>query len=443
MMRKPLVAVVGRPNVGKSTLFNSIAKKKVSIVEDFPGVTRDRIYVDAEWLDTEFTMIDTGGIEFETTADNILTSMRNQAQLAIQEADAILFVVDGRAGITTGDEEVAHLLRGCGKPVVLAVNKIDSMKNEHDIYEFYNLGLGDPQGISAVNLLGMGDLLDEVVKQLPKDLDAEKNDDEIRVAVIGRPNVGKSSIVNALLGEERVIVSDVAGTTRDAIDTRFVREDISFVLIDTAGMRRKAKIDQPVERYSVIRSLRAIDRADIVLMVIDGVDGVTEQDKKIVGYAHDAGKGTVIVVNKWDLVEKDSKTSLRYTETIRAELAFMQYAPVLYMSALTKQRVQRLPELVKFVADQHAMRISTSVLNQVMEDAQIVNPPPTSGSKRLKIYYTTQADVKPPTFIFFVNDPELMHFSYLRFLENKLREAFGFEGTPLKLITRGRKEKEE
>lgn len=443
MMRKPLVAVVGRPNVGKSTLFNSIAKKKVSIVEDFPGVTRDRIYVDAEWLDTEFTMIDTGGIEFETTADNILTSMRNQAQLAIQEADAILFVVDGRAGITTGDEEVAHLLRGCGKPVVLAVNKIDSMKNEHDIYEFYNLGLGDPLGISAVNLLGMGDLLDEVVKQLPKDLDAEKNDDEIRVAVIGRPNVGKSSIVNALLGEERVIVSDVAGTTRDAIDTRFVREDISFVLIDTAGMRRKAKIDQPVERYSVIRSLRAIDRADIVLMVIDGVDGVTEQDKKIVGYAHDAGKGTVIVVNKWDLVEKDSKTSLRYTETIRAELAFMQYAPVLYMSALTKQRVQRLPELVKFVADQHAMRISTSVLNQVMEDAQIVNPPPTSGSKRLKIYYTTQADVKPPTFIFFVNDPELMHFSYLRFLENKLREAFGFEGTPLKLITRGRKEKEE
>ena len=442
-MRKPLVAVVGRPNVGKSTLFNSIAKKKISIVEDFPGVTRDRIYVDAEWLDTEFTMIDTGGIEFETTADNILTSMRNQAQLAIQEADAILFVVDGRAGITTGDEEVAHLLRGCGKPVVLAVNKIDSMKNEHDIYEFYNLGLGDPLGISAVNLLGMGDLLDEVVKQLPKDLDAEKNDDEIRVAVIGRPNVGKSSIVNALLGEERVIVSDVAGTTRDAIDTRFVREDISFVLIDTAGMRRKAKIDQPVERYSVIRSLRAIDRADIVLMVIDGVDGVTEQDKKIVGYAHDAGKGTVIVVNKWDLVEKDSKTSLRYTETIRAELAFMQYAPVLYMSALTKQRVQRLPELVKFVADQHAMRISTSVLNQVMEDAQIVNPPPTSGSKRLKIYYTTQADVKPPTFIFFVNDPELMHFSYLRFLENKLREAFGFEGTPLKLITRGRKEKEE
>ena len=441
MMRKPLVAVVGRPNVGKSTLFNSIAKKKVSIVEDFPGVTRDRIYVDAEWLDTEFTMIDTGGIEFETTADNILTSMRNQAQLAIQEADAILFVVDGRAGITTGDEEVAHLLRGCGKPVVLAVNKIDSMKNEHDIYEFYNLGLGDPLGISAVNLLGMGDLLDEVVKQLPKDLDAEKNDDEIRVAVIGRPNVGKSSIVNALLGEERVIVSDVAGTTRDAIDTRFVREDISFVLIDTAGMRRKAKIDQPVERYSVIRSLRAIDRADIVLMVIDGVDGVTEQDKKIVGYAHDAGKGTVIVENKWDLVEKDSKTSLRYTETIRAELAFMQYAPVLYMSALTKQRVQRLPELVKFVADQHAMRISTSVLNQVMEDAQIVNPPPTSGSKRLKIYYTTQADVKPPTFIFFVNDPELMHFSYLRFLENKLREAFGFEGTPLKLITRGRKEK--
>lgn len=442
-MRKALVAVVGRPNVGKSTLFNSIAQKKVSIVEDIPGVTRDRIYMDAEWLDKEFTLIDTGGIEFETASDNIFTSMRYQAQLAIEEADVILFVVDGRAGITAGDEEVAHLLRGCGKPVVLAVNKIDSMRNEHDIFEFYNLGLGDPMGISAVNLLGMGDLLDEVVAKMPQNMEGENNEDEIRVAVIGRPNVGKSSIVNALLGEERVIVSDVAGTTRDAIDTRFVREDISFVLIDTAGMRRKAKIDEAVERYSVIRSLRAIDRADIVLMVIDGVDGVTEQDKKIVGYAHEAGKGTILVVNKWDLVEKDSKTSIRYTDTIRNELAFLQYAPVLYMSALTKQRVNRLPELVKFVADQHAMRIATSVLNQVIEDAQIINPPPTSGGKRLKIYYTTQANVKPPTFIFFVNDPELMHFSYMRFLENKLRESFGFEGTPLKLIARGRKEKED
>ena len=442
-MSKPLVAVVGRPNVGKSTLFNSIAKKKVSIVEDLPGVTRDRIYVDAEWLNREFTLIDTGGIDFENTGDSILVSMRHQAQLAIEEADLILFVVDGRAGITTGDEEVAHLLRGCGKPVLLAVNKVDSLKNEMDIYEFYNLGLGDPIGISAVNLLGLGDLLDEVVARLPLDREGDGGDDEIRVAVIGRPNVGKSSIVNALLGEERVIVSDVAGTTRDAIDTRFVRDDISFVLIDTAGMRRKAKIDLPVERYSVIRSLRAIDRADVVLMVIDAVDGVTEQDKKIVGYAHEAGKGTVLVVNKWDLVEKDSKTSLRYTENIRSELAFLQYAPVLYMSALTKQRVQRLPELVKYVADQHAMRVPTSVLNQVLTDAQTVNPPPTSGSKRLKMYYVTQADVKPPTFIFFVNDVELMHFSYLRFLENKLREAFGFEGTPLKLITRGRKEDDQ
>lgn len=442
-MRKPLVAVVGRPNVGKSTLFNSIAKKKISIVEDMPGVTRDRIYTDAEWLDVEFTLIDTGGIEFETETDNILTSMRYQAQLAIQEADVILFVVDGRAGITSGDEEVAILLRGCGKPVILAVNKIDSVKNEHDIYEFYQLGLGDPIGISSVNLLGIGDLLDEVVAKIPRDQDKIENDDDIRVAVIGRPNVGKSSIVNALLGEERVIVSDVAGTTRDAIDTRFIRDDISFVLIDTAGMRRKGKIDEPVERYSVIRSLRAIDRADVVIMVIDASEGVTEQDKKIVGYAHDAGKATILAVNKWDLVEKDSKTSLRYTETIRSELGFMQYAPVLFLSALTKQRVQRIPELVKYVADQHAMRVPTSVLNQVMEDAQIVNPPPTSGSKRLKIYYTTQADVKPPTFIFFVNDVELMHFSYLRFLENKFREAFGFEGTPLKLITRGRKEKEE
>lgn len=441
-MRKPLVAVVGRPNVGKSTIFNCIAKKRVSIVEDIPGVTRDRIYMDAEWLDTEFTLIDTGGIEFVTSTNTILTSMRHQAQLAIQEADAILFVVDGRAGITTGDQEVANMLRGCGKPVILAVNKIDSLKNEHDIYEFYNLGLGDPLGISAVNLLGMGDLLDEIVAKLPKDMDADDNSDEIRVAVIGRPNVGKSSIVNALLGEERVIVSDVAGTTRDAIDTRFVREDISFVLIDTAGMRRKSKIDEAVERYSVMRSLRAIDRADIVLMVIDATEGVTEQDKKIVGYAHEAGKGTILVVNKWDLVEKDSKTSLRFTEDIRRELAFLQYAPVLFMSALTKQRVQRVPELVKFVADQHAMRVSTSVLNQVLQDAQTINPPPTSVGKRLKIYYVTQATVKPPTFVFFVNDPEIMHFSYLRFLENKLREAFGFEGTPLKLVVRGRQEEE-
>ena len=441
-MRKALVAVVGRPNVGKSTIFNCIAKKRVSIVEDIPGVTRDRIYMDAEWLDTEFTLIDTGGIEFETSTDTILASMRHQAQLAIQEADAILFVVDGRAGITTGDQEVANMLRGCGKPVILAVNKIDSLKNEHDIYEFYNLGLGDPLGISAVNLLGMGDLLDEVVAKLPKDMDVEDNSDEIRVAVIGRPNVGKSSIVNALLGEERVIVSDVAGTTRDAIDTRFVREDISFVLIDTAGMRRKSKIDEAVERYSVMRSLRAIDRADVVLMVIDATEGVTEQDKKIVGYAHEAGKGTILVVNKWDLVEKDSKTSLRFTEDIRRELAFLQYAPILFMSALTKQRVQRVPELVKFVADQHAMRVSTSVLNQVLQDAQTINPPPTSVGKRLKIYYVTQANVKPPTFVFFVNDPEIMHFSYLRFLENKLREAFGFEGTPLKLVVRGRQEEE-
>ncbi len=441
-MRKALVAVVGRPNVGKSTILNCIAKKRVSIVEDIPGVTRDRIYMDAEWLDTEFTLIDTGGIEFETSTDTILASMRHQAQLAIQEADAILFVVDGRAGITTGDQEVANMLRGCGKPVILAVNKIDSLKNEHDIYEFYNLGLGDPLGISAVNLLGMGDLLDEVVAKLPKDMDVEDNSDEIRVAVIGRPNVGKSSIVNALLGEERVIVSDVAGTTRDAIDTRFVREDISFVLIDTAGMRRKSKIDEAVERYSVMRSLRAIDRADVVLMVIDATEGVTEQDKKIVGYAHEAGKGTILVVNKWDLVEKDSKTSLRFTEDIRRELAFLQYAPILFMSALTKQRVQRVPELVKFVADQHAMRVSTSVLNQVLQDAQTINPPPTSVGKRLKIYYVTQANVKPPTFVFFVNDPEIMHFSYLRFLENKLREAFGFEGTPLKLVVRGRQEEE-
>lgn len=442
-MSKSFVAIVGRPNVGKSTLFNSIAKKRVSIVEDIPGVTRDRIYVDAEWLDHEFTMIDTGGIEFETGGDKILTAMRQQASLAIEEADVILFVVDARSGLTASDEEVAGILRGAGKPVILAVNKVDSMKNEHDIYEFYSLGLGDPIPISATNMLNIGDLLDEVVKHLPKEKADTEQDDEIRVAFIGRPNVGKSSMVNALLGEERVIVSDIPGTTRDAIDTRFVKDGTTYVLIDTAGMRRKSRIDMPVERYSVIRSLRAIERADVVLMVIDGVDGVTEQDKKIAGYAHEAGKGVIIVVNKWDLVEKDHKTSLRYTETIRSELGFLQYAPILFTSALTKQRVHRVGELVKYVADQHAMRVATSVLNQVIEDALAINPPPSDKGKRLKIYFVTQADVKPPTFILFVNDPEIFHFSYLRFIENKLREAFGFEGTPLKLIVRGRKEKED
>lgn len=440
-MSKPIIAIVGRPNVGKSTLFNRISKKRVSIVEDIPGVTRDRLYIDAEWLGHEFTMVDTGGIEIESD-DKILTAMRYQAKLAIEEADAILFIVDGKTGLTSSDEEVAVILRNARKPVILAVNKIDDVKSEQGIYEFYNLGLGDPIPISAANAMNIGDLLDKVIECLPKEEQGEADSDEIKVAVIGRPNVGKSSLVNALVGEERVIVSDIPGTTRDAIDTHFVADNTKFVLIDTAGMRRKAKIDLPVERYSVIRSLKAVDRCDVVLMLIDAADGVTEQDKKIAGYAHEAGRATVIVVNKWDLVEKDSKTTLRYTDTIRNELGFMQYSPILFTSALTKQRIHRVTELIKYAAEQHAMRVSTSVLNQVIEDATAINPPPSSKGKRLKIYYTTQADVKPPTFIFFVNDVEIMHFSYLRFLENKLREAFGFEGTPLKLVVRGRKEEE-
>ena len=440
-MNKPIVAIVGRPNVGKSTLFNYIGQKRVSIVEDTPGVTRDRIYLDAEWLDREFTMIDTGGIELEST-DKILTSMRYQAKLAIDEADAILFVVDGKVGLTSADEAVAVILRNTRKPVILVVNKVDNMKKANEIYEFYNLGLGEPIPISAANALNIGDLLDEVVKCLPNEEIIPDDSEKIRVAIIGRPNVGKSSLVNLLVGEERVIVSDIAGTTRDAIDTHFTKDDTEFILIDTAGMRRKARIDEPIERYSVMRALRAVDRSDVVLMVIDAVDGVTEQDKKIAGYAHDAGKACVIIVNKWDLMEKDSKTTLRYTENIRAELAFMQYAPVLFVSALTKQRIPRITELVKFVAEQHTMRVATSVLNQVIEDAVSINPPPSQHGKRLKIMFTTQPNVKPPTFVFFVNDQEIMHFSYLRFLENKLRESFGFEGTPLKLVVRGRKEED-
>lgn len=441
-MSKPIVAIVGRPNVGKSTLFNYIGKNRLSIVEDMPGVTRDRIYMDAEWLGRNFTMIDTGGIEFETN-DKILTAMRNQAKLAIEEADVIMFIVDGKTGLTSADNEVAIILRNTKKPVLLVVNKIDNMKNEADIYEFYNLGLGDPIAISATNALNIGDMLDRLIENMPEEHIEPEDNDQIKVAVIGRPNVGKSSLVNSIIGEDRVIVSDIPGTTRDAIDTHFTKDGQPYVLIDTAGMRRKAKIDMPVERYSVIRSLRAVDRCDVVLIVINAEEGVTEQDKKIAGYAHEAGKASIIVVNKWDLIEKDGKTSLKFTETIREELGFMQYSPVLFTSALTKQRVHRVTELVKYVADQHSMRVATSVLNQVIEDATAINPPPSERGRRLKIYFTTQPDVKPPTFIFFVNDPEIMHFSYLRFLENKLREAFGFEGTPLKLVVRGRKEKDE
>lgn len=442
-MGKPIVAIVGRPNVGKSTLFNIFANSRISIVEDTPGVTRDRLYADTEWLDNEFMMVDTGGIEIMNT-DKIAVSIRQQAQIAIAEADVILFVCDARAGITHEDAEVAKMLRQSKKPIVLAINKADSPKQEMEIFEFYNLGIGEPIPVSAANHLGLGDLLDAVVEKFPETsaYGEDGNEDEIKVALIGRPNVGKSSIFNTLVGEERSIVSDVAGTTRDAIDTPVIREGQKFLFIDTAGMRRKARIDEPIEKYSIIRSLRAVDRSDVVLMVIDAIDGVTEQDKKIAGYAHEAGKGIVLVVNKWDLYDKDNTSTLRYTENLRRELVFMQYAPVVFVSAMTKRRIHRLPEVIHYVAEQNAMRISTSVLNQVVEDAIAINPPPTEKGQRLKILYATQVKIKPPTFVIFVNEPEIMHFSYQRYLENKLREAFGFEGTPLQMIIRGKNEEE-
>ena len=442
-MAKPIVAIVGRPNVGKSTLFNIFANSRISIVEDTPGVTRDRLYATAEWLDHEFMMVDTGGIEI-MNADAIAVSIRQQAQIAIKEADVILFVCDARAGITTEDADVARLLRQSKKPIVLAVNKADSPKQEMNTFEFYNLGIGDPIAVSASNHLGLGDLPDAVVAKFPSDKMAGdlEEEDEIKVALIGRPNVGKSSIFNALVGEERSIVSDVAGTTRDAIDTPVVRNGQKYLFIDTAGMRRKAKVDEPIEKYSVMRSLRAVDRSDVVLMVFDAVEGVTEQDKRIVGYAHEAGKAVILVVNKWDLYEKDNSSTLRYTETLRKELVFLQYAPVVFVSAVTKQRIHRLPEVISYVAEQNAMRIATSILNQVIEDAVAINPPPTEKGKRLKILYVTQVKIKPPTFVIFVNEPEIMHFSYQRYLENKLREAFGFEGTPIQMIIRGKNEDE-
>lgn len=442
-MGKPIVAIVGRPNVGKSTLFNIFANSRISIVEDTPGVTRDRLYAEGDWLDNQFMMVDTGGIEI-MNSDAIAVSIRQQAEIAIKEADVILFVCDARSGIVQEDADVARILRKSGKPIVLAVNKADSPKQELNVYEFYNLGLGEPFPISAANHLGIGDLLDAVVAKFPQNKAGvfDNDEDQIKVALIGRPNVGKSSIFNSLVGQERSIVSDVAGTTRDAIDTPVVRNGQKYLFIDTAGMRRKGKIDEPIEKYSIIRSLRAVDRSDVVLMVIDAVDGVTEQDKKIAGYAYEAGKGIVIVVNKWDAYEKDENSTLRYTENLRKELIFMQYAPVVYVSALTKQRIHRLPEVINYVAEQNAMRVATSVLNQVIADAVAINPPPTEKGQRLKILYATQVKIKPPTFVIFVNEPEIMHFSYQRYLENKLREAFGFEGTPLSMIIRGKKEDE-
>lgn len=442
-MSKPIVAIVGRPNVGKSTLFNKIGQKRVSIVDDMPGVTRDRIYLDAQWLSHEFTMIDTGGIEFDG-GGHILTAMRQQAVVAMEEADVIVFVVDGRTGLTSSDEEVGKLLRHTKKPVILAVNKVDSPQREMDVYEFYHLGLGEPIGISAANALNLGDLLDAIVAAFPEKEPEEKDEDEISIAVIGRPNVGKSSIVNKILGEERVIVSSTPGTTRDAIDTHFIKDGTKFTLIDTAGMRRRGKIEDAVEKYSVMRSLRAIDRSDVVLMMINAAEGIIEQDKKIAGYAHDSGKGVVIVVNKWDIYpDKDDKSTLRFTEELRDQIGFLQYAPVLYASALTGQRVNRVTELVKYVAEQQSMRIKTSVLNELIRDAVSVNPPPMQKGRQLKILFMTQTGICPPKFIIFVNDANLMHFSYLRFIENRLRESYGFEGTPLRFVVRNREEKEE
>lgn len=443
-MSKPIVAIVGRPNVGKSTLFNQIGKKKLSIVDDMAGVTRDRIYMDANWLNREFTLIDTGGIEIKT-ADKMLNEIKIQVKIAVEEADAIIFVVDGRSGVTLDDENVAKFLRGSKKPIILAVNKIDGVNLENESFEFYKLGLGEPIGISASNALNLGDLLDKVVENLPSEEEnAPKDDDEIKIAVIGRPNVGKSSLVNKILGEERVIVSDVPGTTRDAIDTHFFLDGTKFTLIDTAGMRKKSKIDEPVERYSVIRSLRAIDRADVVLMLIEAPVGVTEQDKKIAGYAHDSGKGCVIVVNKWDIFpNKHDRSTNRFTDELRERLGFLQYAPVVYISALTGQRVERVTELVKFVAEQQSMRIQTSILNELIRDAVAVNPPPSKKGKSAKIFFVTQAEICPPRFIIFVNEPELLHFSYVRFIENRLRESFGFEGTPIRFSVRKHNQKED
>lgn len=440
-MIKPIVAIVGRPNVGKSTLFNRITGDRVAIVEDKPGITRDRIYKDTFWLDKEFTLIDTGGIEFKHKQDQISFQMRKQAEIAMSDAQVILFMLDGREGITAADYEIADILRRTKKPVILTVNKVENYnEGMPDIYEFYQLGFGEPVVISSSHGMNIGDLLDEVIRYLPEGEYKDYGEDVIKISVIGKPNVGKSSLVNSVLGEERVIVSDIPGTTRDAIDTPFKKDDREYVLIDTAGMRKKGKIDEPTERYSVMRSLRAVDRSDVVLMVIDAVEGVTEQDKKIAGYAHESGKGCILVINKWDLIEKDDKTILRYTEEIREQLGFMQYAPTIYVSALTKQRVVKIIDLVNYVAEQNAMRIATSNLNDVIRDAIAMTPPPTDKGRRLKILFVTQVTVKPPTFVIFVNDPELMHFSYLRYLENKLRSTFGFEGSPIRMIIRKRDE---
>lgn len=439
-MSRPVVAIVGRPNVGKSTLFNTLAGDKISIVQDTPGVTRDRIYADITWLNYNFTIVDTGGIEPESN-DIILRSMREQAEIAISTADVIMFITDVRQGLVDADGKVADMLRRSGKPIVLVVNKVDSFeKYMPDVYEFYNLGLGDPVPVSAASQLGIGDMLDEVTKFFTDSATEEQEDERPRIAIIGKPNVGKSSIINKLLGEDRVIVSDIAGTTRDAIDTTITRNGNEYVFIDTAGLRRKNKIKEEIERYSIIRTVSAVERCNVAILVIDAEEGITEQDTKIAGIAHERGKGMIIVVNKWDAIEKNDKTIYKFTQDIRQKLSYMPYAELLFVSAKTGQRLPKLFDTIDAVIENHSLRIATGVLNEIMAEAVALNQPPSDKGKRLRLYYITQVSVKPPTFVIFVNDKELMHFSYTRYIENKIREAFGFSGTPLKFIIRERKE---
>ena len=440
-MSKPLVAVVGRPNVGKSTFFNRVVGRRVAIVEDTPGVTRDRIYAEAEWMGIHFALIDTGGIE-PASAEVIPAQMREQAQIAMDTADVILFMTDGKAGLTADDREVANMLRKTGKPVVLAVNKIDTAALPDDFYDFYELGIGEPLPLSSANMLGIGDILDALVGEFPKDADTEE-DDSIKIAVIGKPNVGKSSFVNSITGENRVIVSNIAGTTRDSIDTPVEIDGVKYTLIDTAGIRRKSKVNENIEKYSVIRAVAAIERCDVCLLMIDAVEGITEQDNKIAGVAHEAGKGIVVVVNKWDLIEKDSHTMNQFQKTIDAEMTFMSYAPSIFISVEEKQRVKNVIELARAVSENRAMRVPTGQLNSLISDAVLMKQPPSDKGKRLKIYYAAQVGVKPPLFSFKINSRPLMHFSYARYLENKIREAYGFEGTSIKFVFREKGEKED
>ena len=442
-MSKPVVAIVGRPNVGKSTLFNVIAGDTISIVKDTPGVTRDRIYADCTWLNMNFTLIDTGGIEPDSS-DIILSQMREQAEIAIATADVIVFIVDVRQGLVDADSKVADMLRKSHKPVILAVNKVDSLaKFGNDVYEFYNLGIGDPIPVSGASRLGIGDLLDEVVKHFDASQMEEEEDDRPRIAVVGKPNVGKSSLINKLLGENRVIVSNIAGTTRDAVDTEIIHNGVPYVFIDTAGLRRKNKIKEDLERYSIIRTVTAVDRADVVIIVIDAKEGITEQDAKIAGIAHERGKGIIVAVNKWDAIVKNDKTIYQYTNKLKETLSFMPYAEYIFISAETGQRLPKLFELIDAVRQNQNMRVATGVLNEIVSEAVAMQQPPSDKGKRLKIYYVTQVAVKPPTFVVFVNDKELMHFSYTRYIENQIRNAFGFRGTSLKFIIRERKDKDK